>query len=317
MKKLLLLFVLPLLFAGCKGKKTKLTDDETVGITDFVDAFPDIKLPYFVADSTMKQKLSDSAVIGNKIFAQFVPDSVLSKDFGTAKPKIYPLGKVQMKKSDTYLFVRAATTAKNAAYLMALDKDNKFIASIPLLIADRSNAGVTMSGGMDSKYVVSKTLQRKASAEQYNEEKTAYILNSEAREFSVIMSDISVEEGDQDIINPIDTLATEHKFSGDYTKDKRNIISIRDGRSEGRIAFFVHFEKENGECTGELKGEAEIRSAKTAVFRASGNPCELEFTFDANRVTMKELAACGSYRDIRCFFDGSYSRKKELKPKKK
>ena len=311
----MLLFVLPLLFAGCKGKKTKLTDDETVGITDFVDAFPDIKLPYFVADSTMKRKLSDSAIIGNKIFAQFIPDSVLKNEFGTAKPKIYPLGKVQMKKSDTYLFVRAGTPAKNAAYLLALDKDYKFIASIPLLISDRSNNDIIMTGGLDSKYVVSTTQQKKGSAGQYNEQKNAYILNSEAKAFSIIMSDIAVEEGDQDIINPIDTLAIEHKFSGDYTKDKRNIISIRDGRNEGRLAFFVHFEKENGACTGELKGEAEIRSAKTAVFRASGNPCELEFTFESNRVTMKELAACGSYRDIRCFFDGSYSKKKE--PKKK
>jgi hypothetical protein len=30
---------------------------------------------------------------------------------------------------------------------------------------------------------------------------------------------------------------------------------------------------------------------------------------------MKELDACGSYRDIRCFFDGTYSKQKEARPK--
>lgn len=317
MKRLLLLLVLPILIDGCKGKKTQLADDDTVGITDFVEFFPEIRLPYFVYDSSLLRKQSDSSVIGNKIFSQFIPDSVLKKDFGAAKPKIYPLGRVQYKNLETYLFVRAGLASKTAAYLLAFDKDNKFIASLPLLTMDKSNQGISMSGGMDSKYVISKTLQKKAVAEQYNEQKTVYILNSDAREFSIIMTDIGVEEAEQDIINPIDTLAGKNKFSGDYTKDKRNIISIRDGRNEGRLAFFVHFEKENGACSGELKGEAEIRTAKTAVFRASGNPCELEFTFVGNRVSMKEIAACGSYRDIRCFFDGSFSKKIEPKPKKK
>ncbi|MEO6914286.1 MAG: hypothetical protein ABI151_00390, partial [Chitinophagaceae bacterium] len=102
---------------------------------------------------------------------------------------------------------------------------------------------------------------------------------------------------------------------GDYTRDKRNIVSIRDGRKPGKLAFFVHFQKDNGDCSGELKGEADVRSPKIAVYRAQGNPCELEFLFDGNKVTLREVAACGSYRDIRCFFEGSFNRKKEIRKK--
>ena len=302
MKKLLLLLLLPLVFAGCKGKKTKLADDDTVSIADFVDFFPDTKLPFFVADSLLSRKETDSSIIGNRIFLQFIPDSVLSRQFGAgAKPRLYPLGKVKIKKQETYLFLKASTPAKSGAFVIALDKDNNFITSLPLLVQDKNFSG-ERSGGMDSKYVVTKSSRKKGTDEQYNEEKSVYILNSEAREFSIIMTDIGVDEDEQDIINPIDTLSKKHKFSGDYIKDKRNIVSIRDGKNATRLAFFVHFEKDNGDCSGELKGEAEIRTAKTAVFRATGNPCELEFSFEGNKVTMKELTACGSYRDIRLFF---------------
>jgi hypothetical protein len=30
---------------------------------------------------------------------------------------------------------------------------------------------------------------------------------------------------------------------------------------------------------------------------------------------MKEVEGCGSYRDIKCFFEGSFPKKKEVKPK--
>jgi hypothetical protein len=40
----------------------------------------------------------------------------------------------------------------------------------------------------------------------------------------------------------------------------------------------------------------------------------LEFNFTAKTVSMKEVQGCGNYRDIKCFFDGTYVRKKE-KPK--
>jgi hypothetical protein len=43
-----------------------------------------------VTDTALNKKEKDSLLIADKIFAQFVPDSVLTKVFGkNAKPKIY------------------------------------------------------------------------------------------------------------------------------------------------------------------------------------------------------------------------------------
>jgi hypothetical protein len=52
------------------------------------------------------------------------------------------------------------------------------------------------------------------------------------------------------VINPIDTLQKKNKFSADYVKDKMNIVSIRDDSKAGRINFFIHFDRNNGDCTG-------------------------------------------------------------------
>jgi hypothetical protein len=315
MKKLWIMLLLPLLLAGCKNKKARLADEDTVTISDFIDIFPALKLPFQVDDSLLARKETDSATISYKIFTQFVPDSVLSREFGEqARPKIYPLGKVAIKKFETYVFLKAVTSSKKEGYILAFDKENKFITGMPLVIADK-DASTRQQGGMDAKYTVTKTVQTKTAGGQVNESKNVYILNGDAKEFSLIVMDEAVSDQKQDIINPIDTLPRHNRFSGDYIKDKRNYVSIRDGRNAASMLFFVHFEKDDGDCKGELKGEATLHGIKTAIYRANGNPCVLEFTFTGNVVTMKEEAACGSYRDIKCFFDGSFAKKKEPKLK--
>ncbi|MGZ8551461.1 MAG: hypothetical protein ACXWV2_12395 [Chitinophagaceae bacterium] len=94
-----------------------------------------------------------------------------------------------------------------------------------------------------------------------------------------------------------------------------NLVSFRDGRRNDRLSFFIHFEKNNGECTGELKGEAIIKSPTLAEYREGGDPCILQFRFTSSSVVVKELEGCGSRRGLRCSFDGTYPRKKDAKPK--
>ena len=81
-----------------------------------------------------------------------------------------------------------------------------------------------------------------------------------------------------------------------------------------RFTFFIHFDKNNGACTGELKGEAIIKSPTVAEYREGGDPCVLRFTFTTGSVILKEEEGCGSHRGLRCSFDGSFARKKEPKP---
>jgi hypothetical protein len=316
MKKTLILLLLPVLLAACGEKKTTLSDDEEIEIESFIEFFDEVKLPFQITDTMLNRKVTDSSVIGNKIFARFVPDSVLLAQFGTKqKPKIYPLGKASVKKNETYLFVKVATAAKKAGYVIAFDKDNKFVAAMPMLVVDKSAAS-SQTSTMDTKYSITSITQRRMPDGVSAESKNVYILNNDAATFTLILTDGGQGGVVEDIINPIDTFPKKNKLSGDYIKDKRNFVSIRDGRNENEILFFVHFEKQDGECVGELKGTATLKGAKTAVHRATGNPCVLQFTFGTSSVSMKELEACGSYRDITCFFDGSYSRKKEPKPKK-
>ncbi|MEJ7739145.1 MAG: hypothetical protein WKF97_17100 [Chitinophagaceae bacterium] len=315
MNKSLFILLLVFLFIECRNKKIKLTDDDTVVIADFIDFFPVVSLPFQVFDSILIKKQTDSASIGYKIFTQFVPDSILTNEFGKGvKPDMYPLGKVVVDNLETYLFLKATTTSKKCGYILAFDKKNKFIAGMPLVVADK-DAATYQSGGIDAKHTVSKTLQKKDDEGQISESKNVYILNAEARAFSLIMMDEGVADQHQEIINPIDTFPQNNKFAGDYSKDKRNYVSVRDGKNPSLIVFFIHFEKDNGECAGELKGEATMQGVKNAVFRANGNPCVIEFTFTKNAILVKELEACGSYRDIKCFFEGSYRKAKELKVK--
>ena len=311
MKKLMALLLFAFLLQDCRNKKTKLADEDTVAINEFIEFFEDIKLPFEINDKVLSRKETDSATIGYKIFTQFVPDSILIKQFGkTVKPKIYPLGKVAIKKFETYLFLKAVTPARKAGFILAFDADDEFIAGMPLVVIDK-DATTLQSGVMDTKYTVTETVRRKNADGQIKEAKNVYILNSEAHAFSLIMADEGLELEKQEIINPIDTFPRKNKYAGDYRKDKRNIVSIRDGKNPSSLMFFVHFEKNNGECRGELKGEAQMHGTKTAIYRANGNPCVLEFTFSGNAVTMNEEEACGSYRDIICFFEGTYAKRKE------
>ena len=161
MKKILIIFLVLFLIAGCKNKKIKLSDNEPVEITDFIEFFPEIKLPLQIDDSVLLRKETDSSTIGYKIFTQFVPDSVLKKDFGSdTRLKIYPLGRVAIKKFETYLFLKAISSSKKAGYIVAFDKDYKFITGMPLVLADK-DPSTSQVGLMDKKYTVTQTTQKK------------------------------------------------------------------------------------------------------------------------------------------------------------
>ena len=263
----------------------------------------------------LPKKEKDSLLISYKVFTQFVPDSVIIKIFGKGvKPKIYALGKAEEPKAETYLFVKTVTSDKKAVLLLAFDKKQQFIAAMTALRPD-ANAATLQSVTMDRKYTITKTVLRKNANGSMSEGKDVYVLNAETKNFMLIMTD-ALEDKPTELINPIDTLPRKNKFSADYGSGKMNLVSIRDGRKNDRISFFIHFEKNNGNCTGELKGEALFRSSNTAEYREDGDPCILKFIFSSGSVALKEEEGCGSRRGLQCLFDGSFTRKREVKPKK-
>lgn len=308
----LLLFSLTLI-AGCKSKKASLSGEDPVAVSDFIDFFPEKKLPFQVSDSTMLRKEKDSLLISYKVFTQFVPDSILTRIFGKGgRPKMYPLGKVKGG-DDTYLFLKAVAGENRTAFVLGFDKADQFIAAMPFLHLDQASA-TQQSSVLDTRYSITKNVLKRNADGSISDGKDVYVLNSAAKSFMLIMTD-ALDDKVTELINPIDTLPRKQKYSADYGSGKMNLVSIRDGRKADRVRFFIHFEKNNGECSGELKGEALLKSPTQAIYREAGDPCSLQFNFAASSVSVKELEGCGSRRGLRCSFDGVYSRKKEIKPK--
>jgi hypothetical protein len=313
-KRLLFIVLAVALFMGCKRKKASLAGDEIVKVTDFIEAFEPLSLPCRITDSLVLKKDPDSLSIPHKIVTQFVPDSIFSKIFGKgAKVQIHPIGKTGIEKKEIYLLAKAEQGNKKAAYILCFDSDNKFTGAMPLLVPDQY-VSTQQTALIDKNYTITKSIQRKNGDGSLSEGKDAYVFNSETKSFMLIMTD-ALDEKPTEVINPIDTLPRKNKFSADYIKSKTDYISIRDARKPGKVVFFVHFEKKNGECTGELKGEASFTSPNTAVYSSGGDPCVLQFTFSSSFAAMKEVEGCGSHRGLRCLFEGNYPRKKEVKPK--
>jgi hypothetical protein len=314
-KRLIAFLVAILLLAGCgHRKKPSMSGEDPVEVSDFIDFFQPLQLPARLGDSVLLRKEKDSLLISYKVFTQFVPDSILRPVFSLGvKPKIYPLGKALVPKAETYLLIKATAADKKVIYMLVFDKKKQFMTSLVALRMDQSSS-TWQSLAVDRKLSIIKSIFRRNANGTVSEGKDVYVLDEPSKKFILVMTD-ALEDKPAELINPIDTLPRKHKYAADYSSGKNNLISIRDGRKNDRLTFFVHFEKNNGECTGELKGEAIIKTSNTAEYRVDGDPCVLKFTFSSGSVTLKE-EACGARRGLQCLFDGTHSRKKDPKPKK-
>ncbi len=311
--KRILLPVVVCFLCSCGHKSGNTPEKEKpVDLKDFMGMFPAIRLPASFGDSSLSRKSGDSAISAN-VLLQFIPDSLFHRYFGRSpKTKFYASGKVSVKKGETYLFVKALASSKRVLYALGFDNSDRFKAGLPLLIKDE-DPDIRYASSMDSKYTITVSrLHRNPDGRNFFK-KSVYVFNEEGA-FTLIMTESNEQKtGPATIYNPIDTLSHKHKFTGDYIQDKRNFISVRDGRSNAVVRFFVHFEKENGDCKGELKGEARFISTAVARYNANGDPCSIEFTFTEKNVRMKELEGCGNHRGIRCYFDGVYDKRKAVK----
>ncbi len=309
------LYVLILLLCSCGNKGKSEGEEDIMDVNEFIELFPTIKLPFNLTDTSLVRPPKDTTTISYKLVNQFMGDSILSKYFGkSVRPRLYPLGKQTLKKAETYLFLKGVSGTKRVAFVAVLDQDKKFRAALPLMITD-NDPMTFQSATMDSRFTISTNKQRKKANGELGYRKEAYVYNN-IGVFTLILTESNDDLAiTGEVVNPIDTVSRKNKYSADYVKDKRNFISVRDGKKPSLMRFFIHFEKDKGTCKGEVRGEASFVKPNVAVFRESGDPCVLEFTFTGQNVSMKELEGCGNYRDIKCFFEGSYTRKKETKPK--
>ncbi|HXB93425.1 MAG TPA: hypothetical protein VNU72_14100 [Puia sp.] len=310
MKKCLLLVLLPFLVFSCKSKKLSLAEnDEKLETRDLIEFFQPLKLPYLVSDTLLRRKEAEGVVINYKLFVRLVPDTVLTRFFGKeGRPHLYAVGKVKVPDSETYLFVKATTRDRKILFVLCFDKADHFAVARPVIYND-NEPGVSGMAGIDAKYTLTVNHERKGSDGQLLYKRDAYVYTASGGFVLILTESNENKTRIPPIYDPIDTLSHKHKFTGNYAQDRRNIMAFRDGKDPSRILFFVHFEKEEGTCTGELKGEARFVSANIARYKSNSDPCAIEFSFNPSGVTMKELGGCGVHRDIKCFFEGYFEKR--------
>lgn len=306
----ILQWVLIVTVLACNNEKNEEPEDETVFRYEaFLGRFKEAKLPYSLSDTGLL-KNEDTATIRNQAFISFIPDSIKKKLFpNTSKVRYIPLVRVAASNGEQYFIVKAEGGSRKAALLMAFDQEQNFGATLPFLVPDNDSKSSQVSS-LDKAFSITRAVARRGEDDVLMEGKDVYVYNKDARQFTLIMTDL-LDEGEMEVINPIDTFARTHRYAGDYTRGKRNIVSIRDGRSDRELMFFVHFEKNDGECTGELKGSLFFTSTTTAVYRQGGDPCVLEFEFKKSSVSMREVEGCGLHRGLQCLFEGTFTKKKE------
>lgn len=300
---------------SCKSKKLSLNENPKAGINDFFDAFPAVALPFEINNDLLETDQNDSFYVNYKTFTRFFPDSVLVRHFGKiAKPKIYLLGKTQAGKNEYYLFFNAINPEKKIAFVSCFTKEKKFSAA--KVLYSGQDPGFHADASLDTKYTITVNHQHKSQTGELIHKKDVYIYNDVGKFMLILTESNEPKQKSISVINPIDTLPRKRAFSGDYMQDKNNLVSIRDyPRESSRFTFFIHFEKDNGDCTGELKGTAKFVNPAIAQYHSNSDPCGIQFSFDGNLVYIKEISACGSHRDIKCFFEGSYRKKKDAKKK--
>lgn len=295
---------------ACNNEKKEEPEDETVfRYESFSGRFKDAKPPYSLSDTGLLNN-EDTAVIRNQAFTSFIPDSIKKKLFpNTSKVRYVPLARVAASNGEQYFILKAEGGSRKAALLVAFDQAQNYGATLPFLVPDKDPKSLQVST-LDKAFSITRNISRRNEDDVLMEGKDVYVYNKDVKQFTLIMTDL-LDEGEMEVLNPIDTFARTHRYAADYTQGKRSILSIRDGRSPKEVMFFVHFEKNDGECVGELKGTLFFTSTTTAVYRQGGDPCVLEFDFKKSSVSMREVEGCGLHRGLQCLFEGTFTKKKE------
>jgi hypothetical protein len=305
-------FFFILLLAGCNEKPVKKISDEGLTAPEFLQIAPELSLPYIFSENDFKKMNNDSTWIHIPTFRSYLPDTLFNKYFDESpKTKISVLGKVSTEDKSTYLFIYRISPGKKTVTLFYFNSKAQYLGSLILLDAREKKPASVLSFKMDTRYNISRITERELPDGEVWTGEEIYYFDASGRPIMAVTN--TNEDLSNEILgNPIDTLSRRNKFAGDYSTDKKNLVSIRDGRTEKSLNFFIHFSKRQGSCVGELKGEADWVNKNLAVFRDGKSPCVIEFRFTNKQVQIKETNGCGSYRDIKCAFEGSYPKVKKM-----
>ena len=301
---------------GCAETKTDLSGNTPLKINDFNAAFKNIELPIRINDTNLVA-FTDTIKIGRKALEQFLPDSVVD----AIAPKllknasIFTVGKIE-KETEYYLLLNNKDAKKQTVSVIAFSKKNVFLGYQVLTQFDLTQKGSQFYGKtlLINKEPTFLIEENKLDPEQgLTNEKKGWAYTDQG--FRLIYLDANIKPEQKAILNPIDTLPTLNTYSGDYARDKKNFISLRDFGNTNKYQFFLHFEKKEGSCVGELKGLLNFIKNQ-ATYSEKGDPCTIQFTITGNVIKIKEDGNCGNHRNMTCYFNDSYDKKRKPKSKK-
>ncbi|MGX5817564.1 hypothetical protein ACWKWU_05180 [Chitinophaga lutea] len=301
MSRFLLLALMIVVLAACDNKPKPVNDEERVlTFADFRGFFPQASLPYRLGADSLRQP-ADSLAFKAKVVKQFLPDTLAKGVFAAAeKPKFFPLALVE--KDDLLYFVveGVSKSSGRAAWLCFYDQKGTFLNRH--LVA-RVGAGDRKGWVLDDKFNIRVTTESKR-----GQRDDVYAANPDGS-LALILTN-SNEPPPGGLYNPIDTFPRKHKLSGDYMAGEQNLVAIRDGETAKEFQFFIHFSKDKGNCTGELDGVGRLTGTNTGQYRDKRTACIIDFRFSGGKVTIRETG-CGAYRGIKCFFEGTYVKKRK------
>ena len=301
---------------ACSEKKTDFSGNTPLKINDFNKVFKTVELPISISDSNLS-KLRDTIEIGAKALGQFVPDSVVENIIPAKDQKaiLYPLLKIE-KEAEYYLMLNVHRPTKDEIAVVVFSKKNvyldyKIITSFLVEHKGSRHYGKSVSINKEPTFLVEENKMDEENILVYEKNGWAFTENH----FRLIYFDSNKKPESKTIINPLDTLATNYVYSGDYARDAKNFISLRDFTGvANKYQFFMHFEKKEGTCVGELKGLLNFNKNQ-ATYTEKGDPCIIHFTISGQIIKIKEDGNCGNHRNMTCYFNDSYDKKR--KPKKK
>lgn len=303
-------------FISCGEHKADLSGNTPIKINDFNKAFKVTELPVHISDSNLA-RFGDTLTIGRKALAQFVPDSILEEIIAVKNRKaiLRPLIRIE-KESEYYLLINIQQARSQEIVVLVFSNKNKYLdyKIITAFTDDHKNSkmyGKTLFINREPSFLVEENKMESDNLLGYEKKGWAYTDNA----FRLIYFDSNKKLESKVVMNPIDTLADHNSFSGNYATNAKNFIALRDHGSPNKYQFFMHFEKMDGGCVGELKGILDFNK-NMATYREKGDPCIIHFTIQGNNISIKEDGNCGNHRGITCYFNDNFTRKKKVKKKK-
>lgn len=310
-------FIFLFAFIGaCGEKQTDLTGNTPLKINDFNKIFKLATLPVTLSDSTLSSYI-DTLEIGRKALAQFLPDSALESIISATDKKslIHPIFKI-VKEEEYYILLFIKNVQKQSIAVVTFSKKNKFLGSQVIAtynesIKNNKQYGKTLIINKEPTFLVEENKLGEDNSLTYEKKGWAYTQDG----FRLIFFDTNKKPTTKVIINPLDTLPMINLISGDYSNDPKNFISIRDNGAPNKYQFFLHFEKKENTCVGELKGLF-VLDKNQATYTEKGDACIIHFNFKGNTIQIKEDGNCGNHRNMTCYFNDSFTKKKKTKKKK-